>query len=71
MNPFAALFGAPAAPAPSLCDACQHAYNMPGGSVCVGGVSYEQRYCGKLTIAIHTDGKQACEYYMTTTLQTQ
>ena len=69
MNPFSALFGAPTAPEPSLCDTCQHAYNLPGGSVCVGGVSYDQRYCDKLTIAIHTGGKQACEHHMVRTVQ--
>jgi hypothetical protein len=71
MNAFAAFFGAPTAPVPSLCDTCQHAYKVPGGTVSVGGACYDQRYCGKLTIAIHTDGKQECEYHMARPIQSQ
>ena len=68
MNAFAAFFGVPTVPAPSLCDTCLHAYNVPGGTVFVGGSCYDQRYCGKLTIAIHTGGKQVCEHYAASTI---
>lgn len=58
------LFGAPSAPEPSLCDTCQYAYNVAGGSASWGGRSYQQRYCGgPPTIAIHGGGRQECEHY--------
>lgn len=56
-------------PAPSLCDNCQHAYNLEGGSVSYGSKTYAQRYCDKLTIAIHGDGKQVCEHHIVRTIQ--
>lgn len=62
------FFGPATEPDPSLCDTCQHAYKL-GGAVCVGNHSYDQRYCDKLTIAIHMGGKQECEHYMVRTVQ--
>lgn len=59
-NPFGSFFDKPD---PSLCDSCQYAYIIEGGSVSWGDKTYQQRYCGKLHIAIHGSGKQTCEHH--------
>ena len=63
----------PTPPDPSLCDTCQHAYKVAGGSVGAnlgdGYRSYDQRYCHKLTLAIHMGGKQECESHQPRVVQ--
>jgi len=54
-------------PEPSLCDNCRYAYYLEGGSIGIGtypSKNYRQRYCAKLHISIHMEGKQKCEYYL-------
>jgi hypothetical protein len=48
------------APAPSLCDSCQHAYGLEGGTVSVGGATYPQRYCAVRRLALHLGGFNEC-----------
>lgn len=51
------------APAPSLCDYCQHAGIMEGGVAAFGGKQFRQRYCNKLPHALHGMGLEECDSY--------
>ena len=65
-------------PAPSLCDSCQHAHFVAGGSVGVGMTTggyleFRQRYCDAPEVVstgtgvIHTSGRQSCEFHKVST----
>lgn len=51
-------------PEPSLCDTCKNSYNIEGGSVGIGYLSYLQRYCNiRRDGNIHTSGYNECQHY--------
>jgi len=55
-------------PEPSLCDFCQNAGKIQGGSVGIGTVSgeyknYLQRYCSEKHISIHMSAYNQCDKF--------